>query len=154
MSIPYTRDVGISVEATKGARRQAEILAVARELLVEEGYDRFVLREIAARAGMTLGNLQYYFPTRETLLGALAEAESRADGEVLDAISEYERSSELRLAELTRALLERWSGNAGKGYAVALFLSISETPFRGAQKEIYDRAYEQLFMLKLSHRFG
>lgn len=144
MSMPYTRDMRNSVEATKGLRRQAEILAVARQLLVEEGYDRFVLREIAARVSMTLGNLQYYFRTRESLIGALAHAESEADRKVLEEISDGKRSGDVRLTELTRSLLKRWSGDGGKVYAVALFLSLSQTPFRDVQRRIYERFYEQL----------
>ena len=59
----------------KGELRRAEILAAARQLLVDDGYDRFVLREIANRVGVMLGNLQYYYPTRDDLLEAVVRAE-------------------------------------------------------------------------------
>jgi AcrR family transcriptional regulator len=63
--------VTIALETSKGLQRREQILAVARNLLVEEGYNRFVLREIAARSGMAIGNLQYYFRARELLLGVV-----------------------------------------------------------------------------------
>ncbi|HBM87140.1 MAG TPA: hypothetical protein DD437_01220, partial [Rhodobiaceae bacterium] len=55
------------IKLTKGQKRRAEIISLGRNLLIEEGYDAFVLRTIAAQAEITLGNLQYYFPVREDL---------------------------------------------------------------------------------------
>jgi AcrR family transcriptional regulator len=45
----YFHAVTIALETSKGLQRREQILAVARTLLVEEGYNRFVLREIAAQ---------------------------------------------------------------------------------------------------------
>ncbi len=63
----------------KGAATRARILDAARNMLVDCGYDGLVMRSVAAAAGMTLGNLQHYFATREALLAAVvrAEADSR-----------------------------------------------------------------------------
>ena len=60
---------------SKGEHRRADILAVARRVLVGGGYDRFVLRESAGRVGVMLGNLQYYYATRDDLLEAVIRAE-------------------------------------------------------------------------------
>jgi AcrR family transcriptional regulator len=46
LSITYVRAVTIALKTSKGLQRREQIIAVARKLLVEEGYDRFVLREI------------------------------------------------------------------------------------------------------------
>ena len=61
--------------AGKGRDTRERIVAVARAILVDEGYDRFVLRQIAARAGIKPGNLQYYFASKKELLQAVLEPE-------------------------------------------------------------------------------
>lgn len=51
----------------------ARIVLAARELLMNEGYAQFSMRNVAARAGVHLANVQYYFKTREDLVRALLE---------------------------------------------------------------------------------
>jgi AcrR family transcriptional regulator len=52
--------------ATEGAREQ--IVRAAAESLLESGYASTSVRAIASRAGVAIGNLQYYFPTKSELL--------------------------------------------------------------------------------------
>ena len=49
------------------------ILEAAKDVLVEEGFAALSLREVAKRADMTVGNVGYYFPSKDSLLAALAE---------------------------------------------------------------------------------
>ena len=58
---------------TKGNERAAAILDAAKNVLVEEGFAALSLREVAKRADMAVGNVGYYFPTKDSLLVALAE---------------------------------------------------------------------------------
>lgn len=58
-------------QGAKGAARQAAILAAAADVLARDGAHDFSLRRVAQAAGIRLGNLQYYFPTRADLLGHL-----------------------------------------------------------------------------------
>src|SRR5882757_11150997 len=51
----------------------ARIVLAARELLMTEGYAQFSMRNVAARAGVHLANVQYYFKTREDLVRALLD---------------------------------------------------------------------------------
>jgi len=44
------------------------IVRAAAETLLENGYAGTTVRTIAARAGVAIGNLQYYFPTKSELL--------------------------------------------------------------------------------------
>lgn len=55
----------------KGQERSEAILDAAEGLLVEAGHAALTLRGVAQRAGIRLGNLQYYFTTREALVRAL-----------------------------------------------------------------------------------
>ncbi len=48
-----------------------KICNAALELFVEKGYEDVSLREIAAHAGTTIGNLTHHFPKKENLLAAL-----------------------------------------------------------------------------------
>ncbi len=51
----------------------ARIVLAARETLMDEGYAQFSMRNVAARAGVHLANVQYYFKTREDLVRALLD---------------------------------------------------------------------------------
>lgn len=47
---------------------RAQIVRAAAEALLEDGYADTSVRSIATRAGVAIGNLQYYFPTKVELL--------------------------------------------------------------------------------------
>lgn len=57
----------------QGVRTRNAIIGVAKELLLEGGSLEFTLREVAQRAGISISNLQYYFPTRLSVLRAVVE---------------------------------------------------------------------------------
>ncbi len=52
----------------KGEKTRQAIIEEARRILVDEGYENFVLRKIANNIGIRPGNLQYYFATKNELL--------------------------------------------------------------------------------------
>ena len=55
----------------KGQKTAIKILDAAEDLLIDEGYQSLSIRRIASRCGITPGNLQYYFPSKNILLEAL-----------------------------------------------------------------------------------
>lgn len=57
----------------QGQRTRNTIVRAARKLLLESGSLEFTLREVAVRAGISISNLQYYFPTRLAVLRAVVE---------------------------------------------------------------------------------
>lgn len=65
-------------EAAGGRREQ--LLAAAREVLAENGYERTTVSSIASRANVAQGTFYLYFPSKEALPGALALELSRALG--------------------------------------------------------------------------
>lgn len=69
---------GTAVHA-KGKQRVLEILRIATEVLAFEGYSAFTMRRIAARCGITLHNLQYYFKTKDQLFTAVVEQMQKAE---------------------------------------------------------------------------
>jgi AcrR family transcriptional regulator len=60
-----------SVQRRNRERRIQEILRAATEVFRDEGYAGFTTRKVAAKAGLTLSNLQYYFPDKDELLSAI-----------------------------------------------------------------------------------
>jgi len=59
----------------KGDARRQQILDLAKRMLLENGPNGLVLRDVAERLGITHGNLQYYFRTRNDLLVGIFDQE-------------------------------------------------------------------------------
>src|SRR5262245_1311669 len=57
-----------SLVAAGSASAREQIVRAAAESLLENGYAGTSVRAIASRAGVAIGNLQYYFPTKSELL--------------------------------------------------------------------------------------
>ena len=53
--------------------RRKQLVAAARSVLAREGVARTSLRAVAAEGGVSLGTLQYVFPSKELLLRAVIE---------------------------------------------------------------------------------
>ncbi len=75
------------VRRAKGEERVAEVLRAAEELLTRRGAEGVSLRDVADQVGISVGNLQYYFPTRADLLDAVFERQSLIFSEEFDARS-------------------------------------------------------------------
>jgi len=73
----------------KGLRTRAGVLDSTEELMLEDGYAAVTYRIVAARAGVTYANVQYYFPTIDELF--------------LELLRERTRGIVQRLEELTDA---------------------------------------------------
>ena len=61
------------MSTAKGSARRAALLDAAERTLVGGGHGALSLRAVAEAAGVRLGHLQYYFPTRDTLLEAVLD---------------------------------------------------------------------------------
>jgi AcrR family transcriptional regulator len=57
-----------AVLPASGLSAKELIVRAAAESLLENGYSGTSVRSIASRAGVAIGNLQYYFPTKSELL--------------------------------------------------------------------------------------
>jgi AcrR family transcriptional regulator len=127
--------------STRGEARGSELVALARSVLVEEGLDRFVLRDIAARAGMTVGNLQYYFPTRDDLLTSVVRAELDRDLAVLRPIID---GRDRPLTEVAGSLVRDWCDGGSNVYAAVALLAFHHERFRDLNREVYEAIYAEL----------
>jgi len=90
----------------KGQRRVEEILDIATNLIIEDGYGPVTMRSIADAADIRLSNLQYYFGTKEDLLAALLQRTIEAYQAALEAASRRSRGSpQARLRQIVEYLL-------------------------------------------------
>ena len=60
------------------ADKRAELVAAATQLLHEQGFHRTTLADVAGRADVPLGNLYYYFKTKDALAEAVISAHEGA----------------------------------------------------------------------------
>jgi AcrR family transcriptional regulator len=104
---------------TQAQRRQATrsaVLAAALDVLIADGYANFSASRVAARAGVSRGALERYFPTKNALLlaatqhamdAAVAHAERLASGGEERSIARFLSDSEhFFFGPLYRAMLE------------------------------------------------
>lgn len=133
----------------RGSRRP-ELVGLARSVLVDEGLDRFVLRDIAARAGMTVGNLQYYFPTRDDLLTAVVEAEFDRDlAAIRSAVAGMGTDTDTGaggsgLAAIAERLVCNWCDGGSSVFTALSLLAFHHERFRLLNREIYTTFYAEL----------
>lgn len=53
--------------------RKDELVAAAFELIAENGFEGLRTRDVAARVGVNIATLHYYFPTKESLIGGVLD---------------------------------------------------------------------------------
>lgn len=80
------------------------ILTATAHVLVKEGYDRASTNRIAAEAGVSIGSLYQYFPSKEALVATLLERHMAEMMQVFD--DTVARLADVPLAEATRELVK------------------------------------------------
>ena len=64
-------------------RRKARIEDAAKQIFIRQGFHATSMRNIASRAGTSLGNLYNYYPTKEAILGSIISKYQRVIDERL-----------------------------------------------------------------------
>lgn len=127
---------GTGEEKVKAARR-ARIVEAALACFVEKGFHQTGMREIAATAGVSLGNLYNHFPGKEALIALIASLEAE---ELAAPFATHQRQLEQALAgAIVRGrqegtvrggaepyLLARWLIDAIEGQALRAALGMEE----------------------------
>lgn len=76
-AVAVVTDDSVAALSPRRQRRAGEILAAAREVFLEKGFERTAISEVASRVGIVEGLVFSYFPTKRELLhevlGALYE---------------------------------------------------------------------------------
>ncbi len=135
----------MSTLTEKGLSTRDRILSEARRLLVECGYEALIMRDVSHYCDMKLGNLQYYFKTREDLIYAVIEAESQSDVLAIDEVLETQKDKNQILEGVIRELLGRWRRKGGSTiYSVLTLLQLHNKVFRELYNRIYANHYAAL----------
>lgn len=114
--------------------RLTQIILAARQTFQEDGYAGFATRRVADRVGIALGNLQYYFRTKEELLRAALQTcmqETLRDYAAIASqpgVSAARRSSalverifhDIHETDLPKFLFEAWAFAQNEPYAAEL----------------------------------
>ena len=72
--------------------KRERLVAAARRVLYEEGVEKSTLADIAAAADVPLGNVYYYFKTKDALVSAVIEDYRQTFGEMNAQLSHGEGS--------------------------------------------------------------
>ena len=122
----------------KGHARIESILDAAAEVLISAGYKKLTLRQIAVQAGITVGNLTYYYRTKEALLkdlldkilfdyldemSRIVEASGESPADRFIAIIEY-LIEDLHTHRTTRLFPELWALANHNAHAAELMESM------------------------------
>jgi AcrR family transcriptional regulator len=89
----------MDIDVAPGDKR-SRLIEAGRELLHERGFERSTLADVACRASVPLGNVYYYFKTKDSLCEAIVETHAAT---LQRHLSELER--EVNPKERLRALI-------------------------------------------------
>ena len=127
-----------TAKTAKGRAKVQEILDVARRLFTDGGYAEMTMRQVAEQTGISLSNVQHYFPTRENLLQALLESVMAAYDPTYQALDSLEISPREKLEAAIRYLLT----DAKRAESEKLFVEIWSLATRDPiGRDIFDNMY-------------
>ncbi|MEM9621235.1 MAG: TetR/AcrR family transcriptional regulator [Pseudomonadota bacterium] len=129
---------------SKGSATRERIVQAARKQLVDRGYEAFVMRDLADALHMKLGNLQYYFKTRETLILHLIEREAEADIEAIRQRQQDCTTPAATFRAIVEELVVRWRGQSGILFSTLTTLSLHNPVYRQLYRQIYATFYTAL----------
>lgn len=121
----------------KGKDTRARILDCARRVIVEEGFDALSMRDLARRCAMQLGNLQYYFATRDALAVEVIVREAALDILSMQAVVGTNSAPAQVLSDVVVTLIARWRGEAGMVFATLTYLGLHKRVFIELRRRIY-----------------
>ena len=92
--------------ARRPAGKRQRLIAAASQLLHQHGVEKTTLADIAQAADVPVGNVYYYFKTKDDIIAAVIEAHVQQSRAALAAISSRHRSPKSRL----KALVDEFAG--------------------------------------------
>jgi AcrR family transcriptional regulator len=115
-------------------RKKERIEDAAKQLFIRQGFHATSMRNIAARAGTSLGNLYNYYPTKEAILGSIISKYQRVIDERLKSI--FDQITEpLSADDLTRfARLVKQMVNDHHDFWLLMYIDVLEFENRHFRK--------------------
>lgn len=106
--------VGDAASLARPGKRERLVVA-ARELVYRQGVARTTLADIAQAADVPVGNVYYYFKTKDDIIGAVVETHGDQIESTLAELERRHRSPKARLKALMGVLAERADPTARYG---------------------------------------
>lgn len=100
--------------ATRPGKRE-RLVTAAQELVYHQGVARTTLADIAQAADVPVGNVYYYFKTKEDIIGAVVRSHTQQLESTLGELESRHRSPRTRLKALMGVLAERSDSTARYG---------------------------------------
>ena len=136
----------------KGLARRESIVAKARQVLLKEGYPGLSLRSIASQLGISVGNLQYYFPTKDDLVEAVLVGETRKPIDILDRVVWNPDDIDQSVYQAVEPLLRYYASEAGGFYGIMESLALYDPRYNRLKAKGY--AYVLTHVEKLIARMA
>lgn len=126
----------------RGQDGMEQILRAALTIMVEQGYRAVTMRAIAKACDMKLGNITYYFPTRDELVRALFDAVISSYEDSFTAISHEEGASvEERFERVIKLTLEDITTKKTTRFFPEIWALANHDPFVSERvDDVYRRA--------------
>src|SRR5436853_5211288 len=132
-------------------RKKGRIEEAAKQLFIRQGFHATSMRNIAARAGTSLGNLYNYYPTKEAILGSIISKYQQVIDEKLRSIFD-EVQDPLSRDDLTKfARLVKQMVNDHHDFWLLMYIDVLEFENRHFRKmfegltEKFRRIFEDKF---------
>jgi AcrR family transcriptional regulator len=90
----------------KSEQAKERIIAAAIEQLMEEGYRSLTFRRVARRAGVSIGNLQHHFESKEKLLAEMIDTVITGYLDEFEVMLDSEESPTEQLTSVVTAVVE------------------------------------------------
>lgn len=106
--------VSVVTDSTRPGKRE-RLVAAASDLVYRQGVARTTLAEIGQAADVQVGNLYYYFKTKDEIVAAVVQAHREQLEAALADLDRRHRSPKARLKALVDLLVERAAATARHG---------------------------------------
>jgi AcrR family transcriptional regulator len=95
------------VASTARTSKKERLMAAACELMYRQGVERTTLADIAEKADVPLGNVYYYFKTKDDIVAAVVQTHVRQIESGLAALDRRHRNPKARLKALVDGVAEQ-----------------------------------------------
>ena len=130
----------------KGKERVEMILNAAKNVLVKQGYSGLSLRNVAAGAGTTVGNIQYYYADKDRLLRDLLQYMVQGFFEEFNSIlQDSDRTAEEKLVAYIDCIFDAFPiEDKGKFYPEFWAWSNHDATAATLMQEMYETGFVSL----------
>jgi len=118
----------------RGLATRKRILTQARQLLIDKGYEKLVMREVAATCEIKLGNLQ--------LIIEIIKAETHEEISAVERTIDQHATAEAKLQALVIELASRWRAESGVVFATLNLLVLHNDAYQDIYRYTRTRYYD------------